>query len=120
MNQKIEKLKAIAEPNRIRILMMLRHKPLCVCEITAVLGLTTATVSKHISVLKKSGFVIDTKDGKWINYSLTPSNQDLMIDDILNYFEKWFGEEKLLKHDYEIIKTINRAELICSTNKCKL
>lgn len=120
MKNKVDKLKVIAEPNRIRILMILRHKQLCVCEITAVLGLTTATVSKHLSVLNKSGFVYDIKDGKWINYSLTPSGKDLMVDDILNYLLKWFGNENLIKREYEIIQTINRDELICISNKCSL
>lgn len=120
MKNKIEKLKAISEPNRIRILMMLRQKPLCVCEITAVLGLSTATVSKHLSVLNQSGFVKDTKDGKWINYSLTPIGEDLFVDDLISYLIKWFSNENLIKRDFEIVKTIDREELICSPNKCSL
>jgi len=120
MKNKIEKLKAISEPNRIRILMMLRQKPLCACEITAVLGLSTATVSKHLSVLNQSGLVKDTKDGKWINYSLTPIGEDLFVDDLISYLIKWFSNENLIKRDFEIVKTIDREELICSPNKCSL
>ncbi len=118
--RKIEKLKVVAEPNRLRILMMLSHKSLCVCEITALLGLTTATVSKHLSILNKAGFIIDTKDGKWINYSLVPRGVDFVVDELLNYIVKWYKEEQIVQRDYELILTINRDELICSPNKCVL
>lgn len=118
--QKIEKLKVVAEPNRLRILMMLSHKSLCVCEITSLLGLTTATVSKHLSILNKAGFIIDTKDGRWINYSLVPRGVDFVVDELLNYIEKWYKEEQIVQRDYELILTINRDELICSPNKCVL
>ena len=120
MKQKVDKLKAIAEPNRLRILMMLRQKPLCVCEITAILDLTTATVSKHLSILSKAGFLVDIKDGKWINYSLIPKGTDGNIDDILDYLNKWYSNEQIIKRDYDLVLTINRDELNCSPNKCKM
>lgn len=120
MKQKLEKLKAVSEPNRIRILMMLTQKTLCVCEITAVLGLTTATVSKHLSILNKAGFIIDTKDGKWINYSIVPQGINPLVDDILNLIVKWYKQEQIIQRDYELILTINRNQLICSPNKCDL
>lgn len=120
MKQKIEKLKAIAEPNRLRILMMLSQKSLCVCEITAILRLTTATVSKHLSILSKAGFICDKKDGKWINYSLVPRGVDLVVDELLNYIVKWYKDEPIIQRDQELILTIDRDKLICSPNKCEL
>ncbi len=120
MKNKIELLKAISEPNRIRILMMLRDKPLCVCEITAVLELTTATVSKHLSILSKAGFIFDTKDGKWINYSLVARGENTMIDELMEFLSKWYNDEKTIQRDAKIIETINREKLVCSPNKCNI
>ncbi|MEO8398743.1 MAG: ArsR family transcriptional regulator [Ignavibacteriaceae bacterium] len=42
---------------------MLQSKSLCVCEITYVLELAASTVSKHLSILKKSGFITKKKEG---------------------------------------------------------
>ena len=49
---------------------MLEIKPLCVCEITEVLQLATSTVSKHLSILRDVDFIIDEKNGRWVNYRL--------------------------------------------------
>ncbi|MEI8396031.1 MAG: ArsR family transcriptional regulator, partial [Rhodospirillaceae bacterium] len=44
--------RAIADPSRLRILKMLEPEELYVCQVTAVLGLAPATVSKHLSLLR--------------------------------------------------------------------
>lgn len=62
--------RAVADPNRLRILAMLRQGELCVCQITAVLDLAPATVSKHLSLLRTAGLVRQRKDGRWVHYRL--------------------------------------------------
>ena len=51
--------KALSDKNRLRILMMLTRRPLCVCEIQNVLSITVSTVSKHLSILRDIGLIID-------------------------------------------------------------
>ena len=72
--------KALADANRIRILNMLQSKPLCVCEITSILGLATSTVSKHLSILRGAGLITDRKDSKWVNYEIErhPQNPEAL------------------------------------------
>lgn len=62
--------RAVADPNRLRILAMLRRGELCVCQITAVLDLAPATVSKHLSSLRTAGLVRQRKEGRWVHYRL--------------------------------------------------
>ena len=45
-------IKALADENRVRILMTLGPKELCVCQIVELLGLAPSTVSKHMAILK--------------------------------------------------------------------
>jgi ArsR family transcriptional regulator len=66
----VEVYKALAHPARLRILAMLRGGELCVCQITAVLGLATSTVSAHLSELRRAGLVVERKDGRWVAYRL--------------------------------------------------
>ncbi len=68
--------KALSEPNRLRILKMLQVRNLCVCEITEILGLATSTVSNHLSILADAGFIIEEKDGRWVNYRINPHPND--------------------------------------------
>lgn len=63
-------LKAAGDPTRTRILKLLEGGGLCVCQIQAVLGLAPSTVSKHLTVLRNAGLVVDARDGKWIEYAL--------------------------------------------------
>ena len=61
---------AVVDPSRVRILKLLEPGELCVCQITAVLDLAPATISKHLALLKSSGLVQQRREGKWIYYRL--------------------------------------------------
>ena len=60
--------KALAEENRLRILMALKGEELCVCQLIELLELAPSTVSKHVSVLRQARLVEGRKDGRWIYY----------------------------------------------------
>ena len=62
--------KALADENRVRMLLALRGGEICVCQITEMFGLAASTVSKHLSVLCQAGLVDSRKEGRWIYYSL--------------------------------------------------
>jgi len=63
--------KAVGHPTRLRLLAMLGDSSLCVCQMTAVLGLAASTVSGHLSELRRAGLVREDRQGKWVEYSLT-------------------------------------------------
>jgi ArsR family transcriptional regulator, arsenate/arsenite/antimonite-responsive transcriptional repressor len=114
MRDKIELFKVMSEPNRVRILMMLLQKPLCVCEITSILELTTATVSNHLSYLRQNGFIEDEKEGKWINYRIVKNIEDPMVKNLIDSLPDWFAREKEIQEDLLKVKNVDRYEIICS------
>ncbi|MCX5642445.1 MAG: metalloregulator ArsR/SmtB family transcription factor [Candidatus Omnitrophica bacterium] len=62
--KKTEKfLRAVADDKRLRILKMLEKKSMCVCEITAVLGIRQPTVSRHLKRLEKVGLIDQKQNG---------------------------------------------------------
>ena len=65
--------KALAHPARLRVLSMLASGPLCVCQMTAVLGSAPSTVSEHLRELKRAGLLVEEKNGKFVSYRLAPS-----------------------------------------------
>lgn len=68
-------LKALSDPTRLRIVRLLKHGELCVCDLMESLDLPQSKISRHMSFLKKSGWVISKRSGKWIHYSLAqPDN----------------------------------------------
>lgn len=68
--QMVAAAKAIGHPARLRILAMLQHDQLCVCQMSAILQSAASTVSGHLNDLRRSGLVIETKLGKLVFYSL--------------------------------------------------
>jgi DNA-binding transcriptional ArsR family regulator len=65
--------KALGHPARLRVLAMLSGGPLCVCQMTAVLGTAPSTVSEHLRELKRAGLLVEEKNGKFVSYRLAPS-----------------------------------------------
>ena len=70
MKDFIKVMKALSDPNRVKIVKMLQHKMMCVCEMQQALRVAQPTVSKHLKILEEAGLVDYQKDGLWVNYFL--------------------------------------------------
>jgi ArsR family transcriptional regulator len=62
--------KALSDTTRLKILMLLELREMCVCEIMVALNLTQPTASHHLGILESAGLAKDTRKGKWVFYSL--------------------------------------------------
>lgn len=72
-------LKAMAHPTRLFIIEELEKEERCVCDLTEQIGADVSTVSKHLSVLKQAGLVMDDKRGNQVFYRLR-------VPCIMNFF----------------------------------
>ncbi len=100
--------KALSDPNRLRILKMLEIRRLCVCEITAILPISTSTASKHLQILRDAGFITDRKEGKYVEYALTGDSEDPAVKQALSYLETWCCEDEEVKSYPGRLKQIDR------------
>ncbi len=69
-------LTALADPVRLRIVLLLREREQCVCHLTEALGLSQGTVSYHMGLLKRAALVRDRRDpydARWVYYRLDPA-----------------------------------------------
>jgi ArsR family transcriptional regulator, arsenate/arsenite/antimonite-responsive transcriptional repressor len=64
--------KALADPNRVRMVSILANaaEPVCVCDLTADIGLVQGTVSFHLKKLLEAGLIDREQRGTWAYYSL--------------------------------------------------
>ena len=74
--------KALSDKTRREILVLLKDGALTAGEIESHFGMTFATVSHHLSILKDAGLVQSTRQGKYISYELNTS----VMDDIIGFF----------------------------------
>ncbi|OKY75109.1 MAG: transcriptional regulator [Desulfobulbaceae bacterium DB1] len=109
MKDFIRVMKALSDPNRVKIIKMLENKPLCVCEITAVLQLAQPTVSKHLKLLEDAGLVDSSKDGSWVNYRLAESTSSAYGRVMLAHMREWLDNDKSIKDVVFRCKTVDRC-----------
>lgn len=62
--------KALGDTNRLRIVNLLLHGELCVCDIQYVLENSQPNISRHLAYLKRSEIVLDRRDGYRVFYRL--------------------------------------------------
>lgn len=103
--------KALSDPNRLRIMKMLEKKELCVCEITAVLGLAASTVSKHLSILRENALILDNKDGKWVNYRINYTMDNAVLRHLLPLLRGWENDSEEIIGDREALVNTCRDDL---------
>lgn len=99
-------LKAVSDKNRLRILMLLEKRKMCVCELAYTLGITQPSVSKHLKKLTLAGLLGSEQDHFWTNYYLKKDN--LYADVLLPCLRKWLLREKIIRQDLRKIKTVDR------------
>ena len=83
-------LKALSDPTRRKILEMLKKGPLSAGEIGEHFDMTGATLSHHLSILKKAGLVDDNKKGTFVYYEINTS----VMEDILAWITGFMGDKK--------------------------
>ena len=62
--------KALAHPARLFMVEQIAAGEKCVCELVNMLGLDTSTVSKHLTVLRNAGVLVDEKRGNMVFFTV--------------------------------------------------
>jgi ArsR family transcriptional regulator, arsenate/arsenite/antimonite-responsive transcriptional repressor len=74
MDRLADVFKALSNETRLIIMgLILRHGPLCVCEVEQILGITQPKASRHLRYLRDAGVLEDERDGLLVNYGLPRS-----------------------------------------------
>ncbi len=77
-----ETFKALSDPTRREILNLLKERPLPAGEIVEHFNMTGATISHHLSILKKADLISDRHEGKYIYYELNLS----VFEELIGWF----------------------------------
>ena len=84
MSNLLKILRVVADPNRLRILLLLRNEELSVAEMQEILTMGQSTISTHLSQLKQAGLVEDRRTGKSSLYRLTTSGGGGVLEQLLD------------------------------------
>jgi ArsR family transcriptional regulator, arsenate/arsenite/antimonite-responsive transcriptional repressor len=104
-------LKALSDPNRIRIMKMVFERELCMCELREILDLSNSTVSKHLTILRDAGLLLDSKDGKWVNFQLNDKSEYRFIRSVITLLQKSFDDDEAVQEDLKKVHKVDRKKI---------
>jgi ArsR family transcriptional regulator len=114
--------RAMADETRLRVLLALAKRPLCLCQIAELFGLAASTMSKHMSILQQAELVDGRKKGRWMHFSLAGNAGEAVKQTLAWAARSLEGDEQIAadrKRLREVLK-IEPAELCrkaCRKNK---
>ncbi|MBA4388168.1 MAG: ArsR family transcriptional regulator [Verrucomicrobia bacterium] len=106
MKSTLRVTKALADLQRVRILMLLQSGELCVCQIIEVLALAPSTISKHLSVLSVAGLVDSRKDGRWAYYRLPGGIAAAFVRPVLKWLCDTLENDDTIKQDMKKLREV--------------
>jgi ArsR family transcriptional regulator len=112
MKEFIKVMKALSDPNRVKLLKLLQKGEICVCKLQAALGIAQPTVSKHLKILEEAGLVSRRKEGLWAHYSLTDGSRSPYAASLLGNLRHWLAD------DTEIIALFEQSSDIWREDRC--
>jgi ArsR family transcriptional regulator len=104
-------MKALSDPNRVKIVKLLQQKMMCVCELRGALKIAQPTVSKHLKILEEAGLVEYAKDGLWVNYFLADGKTSPYAASVLGNLKHWLEEDPEIAELVKKVPSLNREEL---------
>jgi ArsR family transcriptional regulator len=111
MKDFIKVMKALSDPNRVKILKLLQQKTMCVCELQGALQVSQPSVSKHLKLLEEAGLVDYIKEGLWVNYYLADGRASPYAASLLGNLKHWLEDDPEISELVGIVPFLNREEL---------
>jgi ubiquinone/menaquinone biosynthesis C-methylase UbiE/DNA-binding MarR family transcriptional regulator len=100
----LKNLRLLADPSRLRILLLVEREELSVAELQEILGMGQSRISTHLAQLKQAGLVEDRRNGKSILYRLKPSALSNGFSQMLDVLRQAAAEIPEAEQDYEALR----------------
>jgi DNA-binding transcriptional ArsR family regulator len=108
--------KALADENRIRILLALNGRAeLCVCQLIDLLQLAPSTVSKHLFILRNARLIRGRKEGRWMYYRLNTDEASQTVASALQWVIRSIAEAPQVRQD---AARLDEIQLEDTAQKC--
>ncbi len=105
-------MKALSDPNRVKVLKMLEGREMCVCEIHTALDVAQSTASKHLKILEDAGLIRSSRDGLWVNYRLADGTDNPYADLLLGGLKHWLNDDAEIRELKARLPGIRRESIL--------
>ena len=100
--------KSLSDPTRLRILHLLMHNDLCVCELTSILKMEQSRISHQLRILRNAELIEDRREGKWIIYRI-PNDSKKSLRLIFNLLTGDLARSELIKKDKKNLEFLDKS-----------
>jgi ArsR family transcriptional regulator len=100
----LKNMRLLADPSRLRILLLVEREELSVAELQEILGMGQSRISTHLAQLKQAGLVEDRRNGKSILYRLKPGAQSNGFAQMLSVLRQAAAEIPEAGEDSEALR----------------
>lgn len=108
--------KALSDETRVRIVSLLTHNELCVCQLMEILGMGQSTVSKHLGILRNAGLIEVEKRGTWSFYRLSRDKANRQSADFIRILSSLPKDDPLMHADERKVEQVNKKGITyCNT-----
>ncbi len=113
--------KALADENRIRMLLALKPQELCVCQVIELFGLAPSTVSKHLSILRHARLIDSRKSGRWMHYRVAGTEAPPSAREVLEWLARSLAGDARIAEDRRRLEGVLKMDVseICKRICCK-
>lgn len=98
-------LRLLADPTRVRLLLLLDYEELSVAELAAITQLAQPRVSTHLSRLREAGLVSDRRDGVFVYYRIAPKPPSAALDELWGLL-RIRTRDPLVRQDRERVRQV--------------
>ena len=110
-------LKLLSDTTRLRTIMLLSRRELCVCQIMGVLGISQPLVSRNLNLMAAAGFLDERKEGKLVFYSLS-RNIPPDAAKIISLLKEALKNDRIVEDDLKSL--MDCEEFQKKTGKCDM
>jgi ArsR family transcriptional regulator len=104
--------RALADENRLRALLVLADREVCVCQLIELLQLAPSTVSKHMTVLRQARLVEGQKRGRWMYYRQGNANAPPEARRALDWIRASLSSSARIKEDRKRLAAIMKLDRV--------
>lgn len=98
--------KALSDETRIRILMVISQHELCLCHLVHIFKLANSTLSKHLDILRRNGFIHKRKQGRFHYFYF-----NLAYKEQLSWLFQILADDKTIQMDQKQVKAMIKENL---------
>ena len=102
--------KALADANRVRLVLVLRRGELCACQLTELFGLAPSTMSKHLSILYQARLVNTRKEGRWVYFSRPGKEAPASVRAALEWVDASLADDAQTAADAKRLKQVLKVD----------